>query len=75
MLIPSDLRRIPSPLLRARLVGHLLDEPRPSSELRDIMVQAVEELLRSGRSIGDIAEATAIDERVLRRLVTRAVAA
>ena len=76
MLIPADLRRIPSPLLRARLVSHLLDQPSPdTAELAAIIAGAIGELMADGQSVTDIASEIDLDERRVRRLVTRPVAA
>lgn len=73
MLIATDLARIPSPLLRARLVSHLLDEPRTDdAALTAIIAGAVGELIAHGQSVSDIAAEIDLDEGRLRRLVTRA---
>jgi hypothetical protein len=76
MLIPADLRRIPSAALRARLAAWVLDEPRADgAECATIMAQAVAEMLATGASVADIADITGVDEHRLRRLVTKPLAA
>lgn len=76
MLIPTDLRRIPSPMLRARLAAYVLDQPRPdTADCAAVMAEAVEELLRSGASVSDVAAVTGVAERRLRRLITKPLAA
>ncbi|MFL6140193.1 MAG: hypothetical protein ACJ74O_20660 [Frankiaceae bacterium] len=76
MLVPADLRRIPSPMLRARLAAFVLDQPRPDTEeCTAVMAAAVAELLAGGASVADISAGTGVAERRLRRLVTRPIAA
>jgi hypothetical protein len=76
MLIPADLRRIPSPLLRARLAAWVLDLQRPDNdECTAVMAEAVTELIASGASVADVAATTGVGERRLRRLLTRPLAA
>ena len=76
MLTPADLRRIPSPMLRARLAAYVLDLPRPDGdECTAVMTEAVTALLADGSSVAEIAASTGITERRLRRLVTRPLAA
>lgn len=68
VLIPYDIVRLKSPMLRARLTAHLLDEPGPDrAELQRIFDQAVDELLRDGFSVADIAAGTFLEEREVRR--------
>jgi hypothetical protein len=63
-------------MLRARLAAYVLDEPRPdTAECTAVMAAAVAELLADGASVADIAAATGVAERRLRRLVTRPTAA
>lgn len=76
MLIPGDLARIPSPLLRARLLSHLLDEPRgDEAALGEMMAGALTQLIAAGCSVTEIAADLGLDERRVRRLVTRVTAA
>ncbi len=72
MLIPQDIARLHSPMLRARLTAHLLDEPRPDQEqLQRIFDQALIELLDTGFTVTEIAAGTFLEERdVRRRLMT-----
>lgn len=70
MLTPGDLRRLPSPLLRARLTAHLLDEDGPNrAEFEDIFRTAVGELMAAGFGVHEIASGTFMDETELRRWV------
>jgi hypothetical protein len=72
VLIPQDLSRLHSPMLRARLTAHLLDEPRPDrEEIRAIFNAAVDELLADGLSVSDIAGGVFLEEREVRRLLLR----
>lgn len=73
MLVPDDLTRLRSPMLRARLTAHLLDEPRPDqAELQKIFGTAVAELLAAGFTVAEIAAGTFTEERDIRRhLLTR----
>jgi hypothetical protein len=73
VLIPQDLVRIKSAMLRARLTAHLLDEPRPDqAQLQEIFDQALLELIEGGFTVAEIATGTFLDEReVRRRLLTR----
>lgn len=74
MLIPTDLRRIPSPLLRARLTIHLLDEPRrDGAVLEQIVLEALHELIGSGFTVDEIASGTFTEPADIRRLLLRAV--
>lgn len=73
MLIPKDLSRIQSPLLRARLTIHLLDEPREDGdELKEIVVDALDELVEAGFTVEEIASGTFSEESYIRRLLVRA---
>lgn len=68
MLIPHDIERLASPMLRARLTAHLLDEPRPDqAQLQAIFDQALAELVESGFTVAEIAAGTFLDEREIRR--------
>jgi hypothetical protein len=73
VLIPQDIARVASPMLRARLTAHLLDEPRADGQqLQQLFDDAVDELLGSGFSVTEIAAGTFLEERELRRrLLTR----
>lgn len=72
VLIPADLSRVASPMLRARLTAHLLDEPRPDrGEIQAIFDGAVDELLADGMSVAEIAAGACLEERELRRLLLR----
>jgi hypothetical protein len=76
MLNPTDLGRIPSPLLRARLAAYVVDIGRPDADAcADVLAGAVAELVAEGASVTDVAELTGIAERRLRRLLTRPLAA
>jgi hypothetical protein len=76
MLIPADLARIRSPLLRARLTLHLLDEPRPDhDELEALVRGALAELLDAGFTVTEIAAGTFTDEAQVRGLLLRIVPA
>lgn len=72
MLIPQDITRLQSPMLRARLTAHLLDEPRPDqAALQRIFDDALAELLALGFTVTEIAAGTFLEERdVRRRLLT-----
>jgi hypothetical protein len=76
MLVPADLTRVRSPMLRARLTAHLLDEPRSDqAALQHIFDDALLELLGDGFTVAEIANATFLDEHeVRRRLLTRSAA-
>lgn len=68
MLIPQDIARLQSPMLRARLTAHLLDEPRPDqAELQDIFDNALAELIAGGFTVTEIAAGTFLEEREIRR--------
>lgn len=72
MLIPQDIVRLRSPMLRARLTAHLLDEPRPDqAELQAIFDGALAELLAEGFTVAEIAAGTFLDERDIRRRLLR----
>ena len=74
MLIPVDLRRIRSPLLRARLTLHLLDEPRPDhDELEELVRDALAELVGNGHTVTEIAAGTFASEAQIRSLLLRPV--
>ena len=68
MLIPQDIARIQSPMLRARLTAHLLDEPRPDqAQLQNIFDTALAELVAQGFTVTEIANGTFLEERDIRR--------
>lgn len=72
MLIPRDIVRLGSPMLRARLTAHLLDEPRPDqAELQAIFDGALAELLAAGFTVTEIAAGTFLEEREIRRRLMR----
>jgi hypothetical protein len=74
VLIPADLRRVRSPLLRARLTLHLLDEPRPDhDQLVEIVRGALAELVDAGYTITEIAADTFTEEAQIRSLLLRVV--
>lgn len=67
MLLPEDLRRLPTAALRARLTAHLVDGPGPNTTAyREIFAAALLDLRRSGVSIGEIAAMTFLSERDVR---------
>jgi hypothetical protein len=71
VLIPRDLRYVSSPLLRARLTIHLLDEPRPdSAELLEIVRSALRELSDNGFTVQEIAAGTFCEVGRIQRLLT-----
>jgi hypothetical protein len=76
MLNPTDLVRIPSPQLRARLAAHVVDVDRPDAQACvDVLTEAMIELIAAGASVSDISELTGLGEDRLRRLLTRPLAA
>jgi len=68
VLIPQDIARLESPMLRARLTAHLLDEPRPDqSQLQEIFDHTLAELIAAGFTVAEIATGTFLEEREIRR--------